>query len=117
VKWVYPGFPRSLLAGAIGHAGAEETSMLAASWPGCVSLSKLPSQGKLRNADFGIVDGDTFDGDPTPDHCLREAQDPRSHTRPEWGSQIMEEAAAEVIAEVRNDWPELNTLCEPTISG
>jgi len=117
VKWVYPGFPRSLLAGAIGHACAEETSMLAASWPGCVNLSKLPREGKLRNADFGIVDGDTFDGDPTPDHCPREVQDPRSHTRPEWGAQIMEEAALEVIAEVKNDWPELNTLRQAPVSS
>jgi len=63
------------------------------------------------------VDGDTFDGDPTRDHCPREAQDPRSHTRPEWGAQIMEEAALEVIAEVKNDWPEINTFRTHTVSS
>jgi creatinine amidohydrolase len=104
VIWVYPGFPRSLLAGSIGHATSEETSMLAASWPGCVDLSKLPASGKLRNADWGIVDGETFDCAPTPDHTLRESQDPRVHTRVDWGREQLEQAAREVIGEIRGLW-------------
>jgi len=103
VKWVYPGFPRSLIAGAIGHAAAEETSMLAACWPGCVDLSHLPAEGALRNVDFAIVDGETFDCQPTPDHTLRENQDPRIHASAEWGERVMAEATAEVIEEVRRD--------------
>ena len=43
VMWVYPGFPRSLLADAIAHAGAEECSLLEATWPGLVDLSRLPA--------------------------------------------------------------------------
>ncbi len=116
VNWVYPGFPRSLVAGAIGHAAAEETSMLAASWPACVNQAKLPVEGKLRNADYAIVDGETFDGRPAPDHCLREAHDPRQHTSSEWGAQIMEQAALEVIADVKKDWPELSDLSRVTLS-
>jgi creatinine amidohydrolase len=104
VIWVYPGFPRSLLAGSIGHATSEETSMLAASWPGCVDLSKLPASGKLRNVDWGIVDGETFDCVPTPDHTLRETQDPRIHTHVEWGREQLEQAAREVIEEIRSLW-------------
>ena len=80
VIWVYPGFPRSLLAGAIGHAASEETSMLEACWPGCTDISRLPKEGHLGNADYAIVDGDTFDCSPTLDHSLREEQDPRFHT-------------------------------------
>jgi creatinine amidohydrolase len=104
VMWVYPGFPRSLLAGAIGHAAAEESSMLEACWPGCVDLSRLPAAGKLRNVDYGVVDGETFDCAPTPDHTLREAQDPRYHTDVAWGAGQMEQAAREVIEEVRQLW-------------
>lgn len=104
VMWVFPGFPRSLVAGAIGHADSGETSMLAASWPACVDLSRLPKAGKLKNIDYAVVDGDTFDGVPTPDHTLREQQDPRSHTNVAWGREQIERAAKEVIADVKKEW-------------
>jgi creatinine amidohydrolase len=104
VRWVYPGFPRSLIAGAIGHAAAEETSMLEATWPGSVDLSRLPATGKLHNVDYAIVDGETFDCVPTPDHTLREAQDPRTHFDSRWGEQQVEQAAREVIEEVKAEW-------------
>jgi creatinine amidohydrolase len=104
VMWVYPGFPKSLVAGAIGHAASEETSMLEAMWPGATDISKLPATGKLHNVDYAIVDGDTFDCVPTPDHTLREAQDPRIHTNVEWGAEQVEQAAREVIAEVKEIW-------------
>jgi hypothetical protein len=58
----------------------------------------------LKNTDFGVVDGDTFDCSPTPDKTLREAQDPRQHTNVEWGRQIFEQAALEVIEEVKKLW-------------
>jgi len=104
VRWVYPGFPKSLVAGSIGHAASEETSMLEAMWPGCTDVSRLPQTGKLANIDYAIVDGDTFDCVPTPDHTLREAQDPRTHTDPRWGAEQVEQAALEVIAEVKAEW-------------
>jgi creatinine amidohydrolase len=104
VIWVYPGFPRSLLAGSIGHAASEETSMLESCWPGCADIARLPVNGKLRNVDYGIVDGETFDCAPTPDFTLREAQDPRLHTDVAWGAEQMELAAAEVIEDVRRMW-------------
>ena len=104
VKWVYPGFPHSLVAGSIGHAASEETSMLEAMWPGSSDISKLPKTGKLANVDYAIVDGDTFDCSPTPDRTLREAQDPRTHTDPRWGAAQVEQAAQEVIAEVKAEW-------------
>jgi creatinine amidohydrolase len=101
VMWVYPGFPRSLIAGAIGHATAEETSMLSYLWPHCVDLSLLPSDGALRNIEHAVVDGDTFDLSPTPDHTVREQQDPRAHADADWGRRIVEEALQEVLEEVR----------------
>ena len=101
LRWVYPGFPRSLVAGAIGHATAEESSMLLAMWPGCVDVTRLPSVGPLRNIDHAVVDGDTFDGAPTADFSVRPDQDPRSHTRAETGERYVEEAARETVADIR----------------
>ncbi len=104
VLWVYPGFPHSLVAGSIGHATSEETSMLAAAWPECVDLSRLPKEGKLKNVDHAIIDGDTFDGSPTKDHTLREEQDPRYHTDIDWGREQVEQAAREVVTQIRAEW-------------
>lgn len=96
VMWVYP-FPK----GTIAHAGAEESSLLESEWPGTVDVSRLPAKGKLKNIDHAIIDGETFDLNPTEDHTVRERQDPRLHTDPAWGRTKMEEGVREVVAEVR----------------
>jgi len=101
LMWVYPGFPRSLVAGAIGHAGGGESSMLSATWPDCVDLSRLPASGPLRNVEHAIVDGDTFDGSPTRDFTVREEQDPRKHTDARVGARFVDEAVLETVADVR----------------
>ncbi len=89
-----------MIAGSIGHAAAEESSMLSATWPHCVDLSRLPADGRLKNVDYAVVDGDTFDGKPTKDHTLREDQDPRTHTDANWGKELIEKAVAETIEEI-----------------
>ena len=99
--WVYPGFPHSLVAGSIGHAAAEESSMLSATWPSCVDLSRLPAQGPLRNIDHAIVDGDTFDGAPTPDFTVRADQDPRRYTDAAVGARFVDVAVRETVEEIR----------------
>ena len=104
VMWVYPAFPRCLIAGAIGHAASHETSMLAAGWPACVDINRLPATGKLKSTDYAVVDGETFDLDPTPDHTLREEQDPRTKTDLAWGIAQIEKAAQEVLEQVRAEW-------------
>jgi creatinine amidohydrolase len=101
LRWVYPGFPRSLVAGSIGHATAEESSMLLAMWPGCVDISRLPSSGPLRNVDYAVVDGDTFDGASTPDFTVRREQDPRHHTRAAVGEKYVDEAVRETVTDIR----------------
>lgn len=101
LMWVYPGFPKSLIAGSIGHAAAEETSMLSATWRDCVDLGRLPASGPLRNIEHAVVDGDTFDGSPTPDFTVHEGQDPRRHTNRDTGARLVEEAAKETVAEIR----------------
>jgi creatinine amidohydrolase len=99
--WVYPGFPRSLVAGSIGHAAAEESSMLAATWPACVDLSRLPRRGPLRNVDHAVVDGDSFDGSPTADFTVRPAQDPRTRTDAAAGAALIDQAVREAVADIR----------------
>jgi creatinine amidohydrolase/Fe(II)-dependent formamide hydrolase-like protein len=101
LMWIYPGFPKSPIAGSIGHAAAEECSMLSATWPDCVDLSRLPTSGPLRNIEHAVVDGNTFDGAPTRDFTVREEQDPRRHTDQKTGARFVEEAAKEAIAEIR----------------
>jgi hypothetical protein len=106
VEWYGPHLAMGrdpLLATAFARRLAEETSMLAASYPDCVGLSRLPAEGPLRNTDYGVVDGDTFDGSPTPDHTLREEQDPRCHSDPARGRHLIEEAAREVVEQVRRE--------------
>ena len=101
LMWVYPGFPRSLIAGSIGHATAEEASMLEAMWPGCVDLRRLPAGGPLKNTEHAVVDGDTFDGAPTLDFTVRPEHDPRGHTDPAVGLRYVEEALQETLAQIR----------------
>ncbi len=78
--------------------------MLSAAWPGCVDLRRLPEQGPLRNLDHAVVDGETFDGAPTPDRTVREECDPRVHTDPAWGARQLEQAAREVLQELVARW-------------
>lgn len=62
----------------IGHAEALETSLMMLLYPESVDLSKLPPLPEpMKNVDFGVVDGETFGGNPTPDHTLRPEHDPR----------------------------------------
>ena len=102
LMWCYPGFPRSLVAGSIGHATAEESSMLLAMWPGCVDVSRLPPAGPLRNVDHAVVDGDTFDGVPTTDFTVRAEQDPRKHTDAGVGARYVDAAMRETVADIRS---------------
>jgi hypothetical protein len=51
--------------------------------------------------EHAVVDGDTFDGAPTPDFTVRPEQDPRHHTRAETGERFVEEAARETVADIR----------------
>ncbi len=99
--WFCPGLPRSVIAGSIAHAGAEECSLLLAHYPGSVDLNKLPSSGDLKNVDYAIVDGETFDGSPSPGFVVRSQQDPRRHTDADWGKEIFMQAIEEAEGRIR----------------
>jgi creatinine amidohydrolase len=71
---------------SIGHADALETSLMLAIDADSVDIGALPPLPEpLRNIDFGIVDGETFGGDPTPDFTLRPYADPRRNASAEKG--------------------------------
>jgi creatinine amidohydrolase len=101
VMWVYPGFPAALLGQTIGHADAAEASVLAASFPGCVDLSRLPKKGRLKSTRFAVVDGETFDCSPTRDKTVRVSHDPRRHADPVQGGKFLAQAVREVVRKVR----------------
>jgi creatinine amidohydrolase len=101
LMWFYAGFPRDPVGSSIGHAAAEESSMLAATWPDCVDLARLPLDGALRYIDHAVVDGVAFDGTPTADYTVRERQDPRRHTDPTAGARYIEEGLKNATAAIQ----------------
>jgi creatinine amidohydrolase len=87
---------------SIGHADALETSLMMAMHPEAVDLSALPPlPDPLRNVDWGIVDGETFAGDPTPDYTLRPYADPRRNSSPEQGEAALKGDVVRLSGHVR----------------
>jgi creatinine amidohydrolase len=85
-----------------GHADVGETSAMMELYPGSVDLTELPATPEpLRVPEWGIVDGDTFRGDPTPDHTLRREADPRLHASAAVGRRILEQTVDEIERVVR----------------
>jgi len=101
VMWVYPSASAASLGQSLGHADAGEASMLAAVFPGCVDLSRLPRRGRLKNTAFAIVDSETFDCSPTRDRALRAERDPRTHTDAEQGKRLLAEDLKRTLRQVR----------------
>jgi len=73
-----------------GHAEKIETSLMMAMRPELVDIASLPpTDVPLRYRDYGIVDGKTFDGNPTPDFTLRREADPRD-AAPDLGRKVLD---------------------------
>jgi creatinine amidohydrolase len=86
----------------IGHADALETSLMLAMYPDTVDLSGLPAlPTPLQNIDWGIVDGPTWGGQPTPDHTLRMEHDPRASSSAEAGEAHLQKVTAWIADQVR----------------
>ncbi len=89
------------------HAGITETSAILALDPERVDLAALPPAGEpLRIPEWGIADGASFAGHPTPDHSVPAADDPRAATA-ELGRQNFAAAVDRVAALVEAAWTEL----------
>ncbi len=86
----------------IGHADALETSLMMALYPESVDLDRLPPlQEPLRNIDWGIVDGETFAGQPTADFTLRPEADPRRSASAEQGEAALQGDVARLSLQVK----------------
>jgi creatinine amidohydrolase len=86
----------------IGHADAQETSLMMSLYPDSVDTSTLPAlPAPLRNVDWAIVDGSTFAGQPNADHILAEANDPRRNASAEWGERMLNSTTAWIVGQVR----------------
>ena len=85
-----------------GHADAGETSVMMALTAESVDVGALPQTTEpLRSRDWAVVDADTFNHQPTPDHTLRPEYDPRTRSTPEKGRRILSMAVEDVEAAVR----------------
>lgn len=86
----------------IGHASADETSLMQLDHPEDVNLGVLPPEEvRLQSADFGIVDDLTFRGEPLPDRTLRDEDDPRRNSSVDRGRAVRERTVAYICERVR----------------
>jgi len=92
---------KEVLAGSIGHATSDETSLMMA-LTRSVDLRTLPKGGRpLRYADFSIVDGPGFDGNGPADNTVPESDDPRRTASPARGNVLYKQTVNEIAREVR----------------
>ena len=86
----------------IGHASADETSLMQMDHPDDVALDLLPPREvRLKSANFGIVDDLTFRGQPLSDHTLRDEDDPRLRSSAGRGQAVRAETVAYICERVR----------------
>ncbi|MGI6778553.1 MAG: creatininase family protein [Acetivibrionales bacterium] len=92
-------------AQSFGHATKAETSILSYINTDCVDISTLPEKDKkLRNVEYAIVDGETFDGNPNIDFTVRE--DPRDASI-EYGRKLIERSITQISNLVLETWSEM----------
>lgn len=86
----------------VGHASQIETAVMQALYPQTVRLENLPPlPDPLRNADWAVVDFDTFLGSPTPDRTIHAHDDPRFAVA-EQGHQTIQRAVEQIVAQVKH---------------
>lgn len=96
--WSPPAPPRT----DPGHAERMETSIMLALEGQHVDMGRLPAVDEpLPYAEFGIVDGDAFDGRPNAGYVLPEANDPRLHSHSDEGKEIVAGEVAHIVGLVR----------------
>ena len=89
-------------AGSIGHAAADETSMMM-DFTRSVDLGTLPKGRRpLRYADFAIVDGPGFDGHGPADKTVPAHDDPRLAASRARGADLFKRVVAEISQEIRS---------------
>ena len=85
----------------VGHASRIETAIMLALEPESVRLEYLPSLPEpLKNADWAIVDYDTFLGRPAPERTVSDSDDPRRADASD-GERTMQLASAQIARRVQ----------------
>jgi len=84
----------------VGHATLTETATMMALDRSRVDLGALPANGPLYSAKWAIVDGKTFQGEPTHDHAVRVENDPRVAT-PGLGQKHLEMTVSRLASVIR----------------
>ncbi len=81
----------------IEHAGVVETSLMMALQPESVDLDQLPRLPEsLPYRELGIVEAETWAGDPTADYAVRSEADPRRRASARLGRAYFEETVNEL---------------------
>jgi creatinine amidohydrolase/Fe(II)-dependent formamide hydrolase-like protein len=86
----------------VGHASLIETSVMQSLYPETVRLENLPALPEpLRNADWAVVDYETFLGEPTSDHTIHAHDDPRLASA-EQGQKTILQAVEQIVKRVED---------------
>lgn len=92
----------------VGHASRIETAVMQALHPQTVRLENLPALPEpLRNADWAVVDYDTFLGSPTPERTIHAHDDPRL-AKAEEGHQTIQRAVEQITARVKQELDQIS---------
>lgn len=84
----------------VGHASRIETAVMQALHPETVRLENLPPLPEpLRNADWAVVDYETFLGNPSPDRTIHQQDDPR-RAEVEQGRHTINQAVEQIVQKV-----------------
>lgn len=92
----------------VGHASRIETSVMEALYPETVRLENLPALPEpLQNADWAVVDYDTFLGNPTAERSVHEQDDPR-YADAAQGYQTIQRAVMQITTQVKRELERLS---------
>lgn len=92
----------------VGHASRIETSVMKALYPETVRLENLPALSEpLQNADWAVVDYDTFLGNPTAERSVHEQDDPR-YADAAQGFQTIQRAVMQITTHVKQELERLS---------
>jgi creatinine amidohydrolase len=92
----------------VGHASRIETAVMQALHPETVRLDKLPPPPEpLRNADWAVIDYDTFLGKPTPERIIHDNDDPRN-ANVEQGHLTIQRAVEQIAKRVKEELKRLS---------
>jgi creatinine amidohydrolase len=87
----------------VGHASRIETAIMQSLHPETVRLENLPPlPAALNNADWAVIDFDSFLGNPTPDRTIHAYDDPRLASA-EQGTLTIENAVDQITAQVQQE--------------